>query len=397
GWREWRGSLRDGIVSGVDLTADLPSGTWPEAWRVRTGEGLSGLVVDRGRVYCHSRLGLEEVVTCHDAASGSVLWSRSSPLETDFDQPFFASRITNGPLSTPTISDGRIYTVGVLGRVQCLDPIDGRLLFSVTAEDLDGAPSEPMYGHAASPLVHEGRLHVSYSTGKGPQFLALDARTGKLLWRALDEEVTYTSPIFTVIHSVPQIVVRSWTRLAGLDPATGRVLWEHAAVTGGFTRDCATPVIAGDVIFFTNEFHGTIAVKVTREGDAWSAARLWRSGYLSGSTATPILHQGYLYGLHKKGKLTCIDGLTGERRWVARDFGSHVSIISFGDRGLILDDAGKLALVKFSPDRYEPIASWTVGEYTWAHPAIDEERLYFRDGPDLVALRLAHGAGAPGE
>ena len=46
---------------------------------------------------------------------------------------------------------------------------------------------------------------------------------------------------------------------------------------------------------------------------------------------------------------------------VARDFGSHASIISFGDRGLILDDAGKLALVKFSPERYEPIASWTVG------------------------------------
>ncbi|HVR73885.1 MAG TPA: hypothetical protein VMT52_06110, partial [Planctomycetota bacterium] len=108
GWREWRGSLRDGIVAGVDLTADLPPRSWPEAWRVRTGDGLSGLVVAGGRVYCHSRLGLEEVVTCHDAASGSVLWSRTSPLETDFDQPFFASRITNGPLSTPTIADGRI-------------------------------------------------------------------------------------------------------------------------------------------------------------------------------------------------------------------------------------------------------------------------------------------------
>ena len=104
GWYEWRGAHRDGVVSGIDLPAALPSGSWPERWRVTVGEGLSGIVSKDGRVYCHSRVGNQEIVTCHDADTGKVIWSRSSPLEEDFGQPFWAAVITNGPLATPAIA-----------------------------------------------------------------------------------------------------------------------------------------------------------------------------------------------------------------------------------------------------------------------------------------------------
>ena len=95
-----------------------------------------------------------------------------------------------------------------------------------------------------------------------------------------------------------------------------------------------------------------------------------------------------LYGLHKRRRFVCMDALTGERKWGARDFDEYLSMISFGSRVLALDDEGKLAVLSLSPESYTVEASWQVGEYTWAHIGIDEKRIYFRDGDDLVALEF---------
>jgi outer membrane protein assembly factor BamB len=388
GWREWRGPRRDGTVTGITLPDALPTGTWPEAWRVPVGEGLSGVIAADGKVYCHARRGDAEIVSCHDAATGQPIWSSESPLDGSFQQPFYASQITGGPLATPALAEGKLYTVGILGRIQCLNAADGKVLFAVTPEQLDGRPSRKTHGHAASPLVHGGRLHVNLSTGKSGQLLALDADTGELLWRQIDENVTYTSPVQATLHSQEQIIVRTWDRVVGLAPETGEILWAHEAIARNLARDLATPLVVGDVVYLTNDQFGTIAVRVGRDGDTWSAERLWRSGALAGQSATPVYFDGHLYGLHKSGRFVCVDARTGERKWNERAFGGYLSIISFGDRILALDEKGTLALVQLNPEEYEPLTQWTVGAYTWAHVGIDEKHLYLRDADDLVALKF---------
>lgn len=385
GWREWRGPRRDGRVAGERLPRDFPRGEWPALWRVPVGEGLSGPVVDEERVYCHARVEGDEVVSAHDPRSGDVLWRRANSIRS-WSQPFPAARITGGPLATPALADGRLYTVGVHGRTQCLDVRDGRLIFAVGAEQLDGRRSAFYYGHAASPLVREGRLYVSFSVGRGGHFVALDARTGELLWRALEETVAYVSPVHARLEGQEQIVVRTWERVVGLRPDSGEVLWSHAARARGVRRDCATPLVVGDAVYVTNDFHGTIALRVSRDGDRWRSERVFRTGALGGRTASPVFHEGFLYGLHRKGYVSCIDARTGERAWVARDFDDHLSIITFGDRALALDEEGNLALLELSPVEYRPLERWKVGEYTWAHPAVGATALFLRDGVDLVCL-----------
>jgi outer membrane protein assembly factor BamB len=146
--------------------------------------------------------------------------------------------------------------------------------------------------------------------------------------------------------------------------------------------------VVGDVVYFTNDYHGTIAVRVSRVGESWRAERVYRTGALAGRTASPVYLDGHLYGLHKRGRVACINALTGKRQWVARDFDQYLSLILIGDRALALDNRGKLAVIQLSPEEYRPLGTSTIGEYTWGYPALDSERFYYRDGDDVACLSL---------
>ena len=273
GWHEWRGFARSGLVAGLTLPETLPEERPAEEWRVRVGLGLSGVIAAEGKVFCHARVGGEERVTCHNAATGEVIWTHAYPID-PWNQPMPAFGIQDGPLATPAFAAGRLYTVGVHGHVFCLDAETGRVIFAVTSEDLDGRSSEYFYGHASSPLVRRGKLYISYASAPSAgEVIALDADTGEPRWRAIEETVSYTSPVLARIHDAEQLIVRTWERIAGLDPDTGSILWEHQAEARDLRRDCATPLVAGELVFLTNHFHGTIALRVLRGADGgwrWS-------------------------------------------------------------------------------------------------------------------------------
>ncbi len=399
GWHEWRGFARSGVVAGIrlpeafrgdsseDQPEDAPEKSFSEVWRVRVGQGLSGVIAADGKVFCHARVDDDEKVTCHDAATGRVIWTHAYPIN-PWSQPLPAFGISGGPLATPTYAAGRLYTVGIHGHVFCLEAETGKVIFARTPQDLDGHPSTYFYGHASSPLVRGGKLYISYAgESSAGHVIALDADTGELRWRAIEETVAYTSPVLARIHETEQLIVRTWQRIVGLNPDTGEILWEYAAESSGIRRDCTTPLVVGELVFVTNNFHGTIALRVLKgEDGGLSVERLYRSGALACTTSSPVYHDGHLYGLHKRGRFVCMDALTGERRWGVRDFDEYLSMISFGARVLALDDEGKLAVLSLSPERYTVEASWKVGEYTWAHFGVDEDRIYFRDGEDLVSL-----------
>jgi outer membrane protein assembly factor BamB len=395
GWTEWRGPARDGtlVLPAGALPSPLPE-SWPEAWRVEVGIGYSGIVVGEGLVYCLSRRGDREVVTAHQAATGREAWSHVYEIAS-WSQPFEAFGIDDGPLATPALAGGRLYTVGIHGRVHCLDARTGAVIYSVTYQDLGGEEAEARYGHAVSPLVRRGRLFVAFSSKSKGQLVALEAGTGRLLWRALPEPIAYASPVYASIAGVEQVVVRTWKRIAGIDPATGEVLWSFEASAGGIKRDCATPLVAGDVVYDTNDYHGTLALRISRGPDgAWQAGKVFRSGALGGAMASPVHHQGSIYGLHRSGHLVCIDGSTGARRWIERAFGKYLSMISLGERVIALDERGELAVLRLSPAGPTFEGRWKIGASTWTYPALDGERLYYRDGKELIAFRLRDAQGA---
>jgi hypothetical protein len=113
-WPQWRGVDRDGRVS-----APAPPGSWPaqasRLWVRQVGEGYSGPVAAGDRVWIHSRRGTQEVVASLLLTSGEVVWTAA--YEAPFQQDDNAKAHGLGPYSTPSISDGRLFTMGVTGVV----------------------------------------------------------------------------------------------------------------------------------------------------------------------------------------------------------------------------------------------------------------------------------------
>ena len=90
------------------------------------GRGWSSPVVARGRVYVTDVQWADgaatERVLCFDEAKGAPLWSRRYPVA----YPGWASEPNaGGPRATPIVRDGKLYTLGALGDLLCLDAASG--------------------------------------------------------------------------------------------------------------------------------------------------------------------------------------------------------------------------------------------------------------------------------
>ena len=396
-WTGWRGPQRNGQARVAKDSLWTQPFEPRELWRVSVGVGLSGLVTAGQRVFCHAHQGDEEVVSALDASTGEVIWSRSHPTDS-WKQPFEAAAITPGPLATPTVVANKLYTVSIHGRVRCFDARSSDVLFDVHPisggePDPSPTPEQYRYGHASSPLVANGRLFVHLASEEEGQLVALDAETGAVLWRALPEPVAYTSPVIAEFDGESLVVTRTQHRLVGMDPTSGDTIWSHEAPTGWLTFDCATPLAVGNFVFVTSGFHGTRAVHLSTPRAAngaagWEVEEMYRTGQLSGYMSSPIYRGGYLYGLHKSGRLVCIEAATGERQWSARKFRTHVSLIGLGGVAIGLDEEGTLNLFELRPDDFRTVGQWEIGTYTWSHPAVDGNRFYFRDGEEAICLEM---------
>jgi hypothetical protein len=101
-----------------------------------------------------------------------------------------------------------------------------------------------------SPLI-EGDLLILLLGGKGGAgVVALDRRTGREVWRSLEEAITWSSPIVIEAGGVRQLIVWTQQSVSSLNPANGRVYWREATSTGGSpgTAGVSTPVFQNNYL-----------------------------------------------------------------------------------------------------------------------------------------------------
>src|SRR5262249_25378957 len=153
--------------------------------------------------------------------------------------------LSKGPRSTPTVSDGRIYTAGVSGVISCLDAKTGKLIWRKESKNA------PPYGGPASPLVTDGFCIVHFGLGKRGEedgLSAFDAKTGEVKWRLADgSRPGYGSPIVADLAGERQVVLFTLWNLRGVSITTGKTLW--ALKLDGSEKN-STPVLYKDLIIF---------------------------------------------------------------------------------------------------------------------------------------------------
>ncbi|HXT21210.1 MAG TPA: PQQ-binding-like beta-propeller repeat protein, partial [Thermoanaerobaculia bacterium] len=214
-WPGFRGPRRDGAVRGVRIATDWSVSPPVELWRRPVGPGWSSFAVHGGRFYTQEQRGDDEIVACYDLATGEPLWKHRDAAR------FWESNAGAGPRGTPTLHDGRVYSLGATGILNALNAADGAVVWSRNAA-ADTRTEIPGWGFASSPVVL-GDLVVVATAGK---LAAYDLATGKPRWFGPDGGDGYSSPHRATVGGVTQILLESAIGTTSVAPADGAVLWK---------------------------------------------------------------------------------------------------------------------------------------------------------------------------
>jgi outer membrane protein assembly factor BamB len=424
-WPEWLGPTREGVWRETGLVDKFPPGGPPVVWRKPIGSGYSGPAVAGEFVYVMDRqrlLGKDgkpvpgnregqkgtERVLCLKTADGTIAWKH------EYDCPYKQLSYNQGPRTTPLVRDGRVYTLGAMGDLFCLDAAKGDVKWSKNLPT-EFKVEKPVWGYAAS-LLLDGDLLYSLVGGEGSAVVAFNKDTGKEVWRALtSEDVCYSPPMIFEAGGRRQLVIWTSEAIYGLDPATGKQYWKQAyPAEGGPFRpavNIATPRKLGDLLFISNAYHGPMMLKFA--ADKPDVTVLWKKQnknpqkpeFLSILMPTPVLKDGYVYGVGFGGDLRCLEAATGKQLWSTYDAtgGEKTDcgtafIVPQGDRFVLFNDQGELILAHLSPKGYqeidrarilEPVQEARNRQVVWSHPAFAHQCVFARNEKEIVCVSLA--------
>ena len=386
-WPQMLGPERTGVTVDSGLAGSWPAAGPPTSWRQRVGQGFAGPAVKDGGVILFHRVGDEEVVERLNLADGSKEWAYRYPSEY---RDGYSSDY--GPRAVPTISDGRVYTLGADGALRCVDFFTGKEIWSEEARKNFGA-GKGFFGMACGPLVEGGSVLLSIGGANGAGVVALDKRNGKLLWKSTDQEADYSSPRMAELRGRRLALFFLREGLFGLRPETGEVAFKfrwrarmHASV------NAATPVVIGNRILLTSSY-GTGDNLLEVEED-FGLRSVWAGDSFSSQYATPMHRDGLLYGLagrHDSREGTsprCVELATGEALWTKEGMKAAAMIMA-GEDLLVLRESGEL--VRFKATREEPEIggrAQILGTGVRAQPALADGRFLARDTRMLVCVDL---------
>jgi outer membrane protein assembly factor BamB len=380
-WPQWRGVNRDDKVTGFIVPAQWP-GELRQEWKVSVGPGDATPALVNNRLYVFTRNGETEILQCLDAGTGKLIWKSEGYHAITATGPAAAHP---GPRSSPAVSEGKIITIGIGGDIACYDAENGKLVWR--NEDYKGAV--PKFYTGMSPLVYSGVCVVILGGPDTGKFIAFDITTGKIKWETEGDGPAYGSPAMLNVDGNRQVVFQTQTKLTALDFSNGKILWEIPTPVGeGRVNNAASPMADGQKLFFTGMNNGVNAVEIKKTGNNFTVNKLWTNPDFSTAYNTPVLKDGFLYGISNKGRLFCIDIKNGKTAWSddtpLQNFGSTIDVGSV----MIALSSNDIFIV-FKPDgkAFVRLASYKVSDNAiYAHPVLSGKRIFIKDSDSVICF-----------
>lgn len=427
-WPQWMGPNRDDVWSETGIVRAFPKEGPKLVWRAPVGGGYAGPAVADGRVYVadkqlkpgatepkdqfdlKSRVPTVERVLCLDAKTGKPLWKH------EYDCTYQVS-YQAGPRCTPTVSGGKVYTLGTMGDLVCLDATTGKPVWSKNFP-ADYKAEVPMWGYSGHPLVHNNLL-ICLAGGQNALLVAFDKDTGKEAWKVMStpgapDGPGYGPPTLLDVGGTTAVVAYHSRGVTALNPQTGEKVWD-VPIESYRGMAIMAPRKEGDTIFVGGVFDKCAAIKV---GPGKSdAAVAWRGDKKAGTglypvNMTPFVEKGVIYGVDQPGMLRAVELKTGKHLWSTfkpvvgeekdDDFKGAGSGTAFltknGDRFFIFAETGDLVIAKLSPSGYEEVSRAKLLEpsgaafgrkVVWSHPAYADKCVFARNDKEIVCYSLA--------
>ena len=416
-WPQFRGP-----AAGVAEDAALPD-TWTTtanvAWKLDIpGRGWSSPVVAGDRIFLTSVIAAQPeeppkkglyfggnreapppddhrwMVYCVDWKTGKLLWEREvhrgkAP----------ARHLKNSYASETPVTDGeRVYAYfGSVG-VFCFDR-DGKPLWS---QPLGPFRMRYGWGAASSPVLHQGRLYI-VNDNEDQSFLeALDAKTGKQIWRvARDEGSNWATPFIWESGKRTEIVTAGTNRVRAYD-LDGKLLWEMGGmssiaiptpfakfgllyVTSGYVGDQVRPIYAvrpgatGDITLKGDQTTNEFVAWYQRQGGPYNPS--------------PLVYGDYYYTLMDFGFLTCRDARTGtevygKQRIHAEGAAFTASPWAYNGKIFALSEDGDTYVIQAGPE-FKVLGKNSLDEMCLATPAVYRSSLIVRTASKLYRIEKA--------
>ncbi|MGB2821454.1 MAG: PQQ-binding-like beta-propeller repeat protein [Phycisphaerae bacterium] len=366
--------------------ADSIPAKWTEAhynWKVKLpggGHGSPVLWGDRIFLMCCDDRTAGRTVVCLNAADGSVVWTRLYE-----SQRFKMNSLNSYGATTPVVDKDRLYVAWSSLKsivVRALDH-DGKDLW-----DRDLGPHSSQHGPCTSPMLFESTVVMTNDQQGGSCLLALDAATGKTLWKLPrpSGRAAYSTPcILRPDNGEAELIVTSTASgVTSVNPRTGQVNWQHEKVLP--ERCVSSPVIASGLVVATCGTGPRGKLFAVRRPTGSQAETVYSLTKNAPYVPCPLLVDGRLFLFGDAGHITCLVAATGKQLWQEKVpdtfFGSPVFAAG---RIYCISRKGNV-FVLAAGDKYELLATNPLGEKSFATPAVAGGRMYLRSYNHLISI-----------
>jgi len=386
-----------------------PGTTMNEFREVLRANRISGMpVVKDGKVYLLDRDDkVGDKLRCLDLSNGKELWSFS------YEAP--GSVMFPGSRSVPTLDGNKIYTCGPYGNLYCIDLNTHKPIWNKNIWTDFGGGEIPRWAITQCPLVY-GNLLILASQAPQAGVVAYDKLTGNVKWSTPSlGGVGYVSPVIIKVGKEDHVVMITASagrgegakpgKVAGIDPLTGKILWEYNNFSCGIPVPSAVDAGEGKVLVTGGYNAGAAMFKVEKKSDgSYGVTELFKNPDFGAHTQPPVLYNEYFYAQYstneRKDGMVCMS-MDGQVKWkTGREplFDKGGSILV---DGLIIstDGASKLYLIQPDPTAFKPISTAELlkgdtGDQrfptqNWAPLAISNGKLLIRDQNKLICVKIA--------
>ncbi len=417
-WPQWMGPTRDGIWAETGIVDTLPSGGPPKKWTMPLAGGYSGPAVADGCVFVMdylkeagddrpnpgTRNGLtgSERIHCFDSASGQSKWVCAYKCPYKVSYPV-------GPRCTPTVHDGRVYALGTMGHLTCLDAEKGTKLWQHDFTEKFEA-KVPMWGFAGHPLVYKNTL-ICLVGGPEALLAAFDLKTGDVVWKALstpgDDGPGYCPPSIIDVDGVTQLIIWHPQAVVSLNPDTGKQHWKQD-LKPSYGMSIMMPRKGGDLLFAGGIGNSAAAIRLEPNATASIAWNGQKDTALYPANSTPLIVDETIYGVDVSGHLRAVKLSNGQRLWDTTKpivnaeekptMHGTAFIVKNGENYFLFNELGDLVIAKLTPRKYEQISQAHLIEPTtpafnrtvvWSHPAFAEKCIFVRNDKEIACFSLA--------
>ncbi len=383
---QWRGPNRDGKYHETNLLKQWTENGPELLWSFEgLGEGHGNVGTGKNKLFICGMPDTIGVIYSFDL-KGNLLWKKDYGLE--WYKNYTGSR------STPTVIGDLVYFESGQGVVYCYNGNSGDLIWSLDL--LQKFDADNIQWGMAESLLVDGNTIFCTPGGSKNNVVALNRFNGETIWTSAGngQPSAYCSPILVEHNNTRLIVTMTAESIIGLDADTGEFYWSIEQRQGNKIH-ANTPVYDKGKILCTSSSDrsalcGTVQIQLSNDGK--KANVLWRKEKILNLMGGFILNDGYIFGsLYKRSDWYCLNGETGETEYISKALGSGVIVYADG-LFYCYSQSGEMALVDADNNEFKVISSFDVPLGTnqhWAHPVIDDGRLYIRHGNALMTYDIA--------